>query len=246
MDVLVIMDHFTWYTKAVVTPNQSAKVMMTAFWNEFIANYGFPEKLLTNQGHNFESQVVKELCKLAQIWKVWMTPYHPETNGQHKRFIQTLISMISILGDHSQAPLERLSSHTHAHIQLHQNNVTDFSPYYLMYRCRPRLPDDIWFGLTSPLSEEHSHKQFMAKLSSQLWWCYELANQNRCKESTCQKQWYDQKMRSSRLKPGDLCLVWQKALGWKHKIGDAGKTQSMWLMSNNQISTCTPLNPCRG
>ena len=39
--------------------------MVTTFWNEFIVNYGFPEKLLTDQGCNFESQLVKESCKLA-------------------------------------------------------------------------------------------------------------------------------------------------------------------------------------
>ena len=38
---LVITDHFTQYVKTVVTPNQSAKVMVTAFWNEFIANIQF-------------------------------------------------------------------------------------------------------------------------------------------------------------------------------------------------------------
>ena len=31
-----------------------------------------------------------------------------------------------------------------------KNNATDFSPNYLMYRHKPRLPTDIWFGLTSP------------------------------------------------------------------------------------------------
>ena len=51
--------------------------MTTAFQNEFIVNYGFAEKLLTNQRCDFESQLVKELCKLAQIQKVQMTPYHP-------------------------------------------------------------------------------------------------------------------------------------------------------------------------
>ena len=76
---------------------QSAKAMTTAFWNEFIANYRFPEKLLTDQGLSFESQLVKELCKLAQNWKVQTTPYHPETNGQCERFNRTLISMISML-----------------------------------------------------------------------------------------------------------------------------------------------------
>ena len=55
MNVLAITDHFVGYEKAIVTPNQSAKAKVTAFWNQFIANYSFPEKLLMDQGHNFES-----------------------------------------------------------------------------------------------------------------------------------------------------------------------------------------------
>ena len=43
MNILIIMDHFTWYAKDVVTPNQLAKAMANAFWNTFIANYGFPK-----------------------------------------------------------------------------------------------------------------------------------------------------------------------------------------------------------
>ena len=46
---------------------------------------------------NFESQLIKELCKLANIWKVQMTLYHPEANGNCERFNQTLITMIDTL-----------------------------------------------------------------------------------------------------------------------------------------------------
>ena len=70
MNLLLITSHFTWYAKAVVTPNQSAKATVAAFWNKFKANYSIPEKLLTNQGCHFESQLIKEFCKFAHIWKV--------------------------------------------------------------------------------------------------------------------------------------------------------------------------------
>ena len=53
MSILVITDHFIWYAKAVLTSTQTAKAMAIAFWNEFITNYGFPEKPLTDQGYNF-------------------------------------------------------------------------------------------------------------------------------------------------------------------------------------------------
>ena len=85
-----------------------------------------------------------------------------------------------------------------------KTNPMDFSPYYLMYGHIPRLPIDIQFGLSSPKSEEWSHNKFLAKLSAQLWWYYELANQHQCKESTHQKQQYDWKMRASQLESSDL------------------------------------------
>ena len=44
--VIVITDHFMWYVKAIVTPNESARGRVTAFWNEYITNNSFPEKLL--------------------------------------------------------------------------------------------------------------------------------------------------------------------------------------------------------
>ena len=44
--------------------------MAIASWNEFIMNYSFPEKLLMDQGCNFELQLIKKLCRMAHIHKV--------------------------------------------------------------------------------------------------------------------------------------------------------------------------------
>ena len=82
MNILVIMNHFMHYTKAVVPPTQTAKATAMNLSQIMV----FLKNLLTDQGHNFESQLIKDLCKLANIQKVWTTPYHPETNGQCERF----------------------------------------------------------------------------------------------------------------------------------------------------------------
>ena len=49
-----------------------------------------------------------------------------------------------------------------------KNNPTNFSPYNLMYGCKPRLPIDIKFGLKSPKTEENSHNKFVARFSGRL------------------------------------------------------------------------------
>ena len=123
---------------------------MTTFWNKFIANYGFPERLLMDQGSNFELQLIKEMGRLTDICKVQTMPYHPKTNGKGERFNQMLITKISTLGsDDKQHWKYYLPTLVHAY-NCTKNNAMDFSPYYLMHRCKPRFPTDIMFGLMSP------------------------------------------------------------------------------------------------
>ena len=101
-NVLVITDHFTRYTAAYMPPKQTAPILAKTLWENFLVNYGWPEKSLTDQGKNFASSLIKELCELAQVQKLMTTPYCPEANGQCKHFNQTLINMIGALPTHAK------------------------------------------------------------------------------------------------------------------------------------------------
>ena len=94
---LVITDHFTHYTQAIVTSSQTARCTAQNVWDKFIVHYGLPEKFLTDQGHNFESDLLKELCEVAQVKKIRMSSHHPQTNGQCEHFNATLINMLHTL-----------------------------------------------------------------------------------------------------------------------------------------------------
>ena len=74
-NVLVITDHFTRY--ALAYPSKAQTAQATARWDNFICHYGFPEKFISDQGRNFESDLIKELCKIAGVKKLHTTPYHP-------------------------------------------------------------------------------------------------------------------------------------------------------------------------
>ena len=65
--ILDITDHFTRYTQAIVTSSQTAKCTAQNLWDKFIVHYSVPEKILTDQGHNFESDLLKALCEIAQV-----------------------------------------------------------------------------------------------------------------------------------------------------------------------------------
>ena len=48
-NVLVMTDHFTWYALVVVTKDQMAKTVAKVFYEHFIAVFGAPTKLLSDQ-----------------------------------------------------------------------------------------------------------------------------------------------------------------------------------------------------
>ena len=63
-NVLVVTDHFTQYAQAYVTWSQTALMTAKALWNNFIIHYGLPKKILSDQGRNFESEFIADLCRL--------------------------------------------------------------------------------------------------------------------------------------------------------------------------------------
>lgn len=70
--------------------------MAKCLWDGFIVHYGFPERILSDQGADFESKLIKELCEMAKIHKVRTTPYHPRGNPV-ERFNRTLLNMLGTL-----------------------------------------------------------------------------------------------------------------------------------------------------
>ena len=162
--ILVITDHFTRYTQAIVTSSQTAKCTAQNLWDNFIVHYGLPKKILTNQGHNFESNLLKALCEIAQVKKIRMSGYHPQTNGQCEHFNATLISMLGTLA-------KKL---IHAY-NCTRNSATRFSPYYLMFGCKPHLPIDLIFG-TNLTDLKGNHSTYIENLKKRITWAYETAN----------------------------------------------------------------------
>ena len=131
--ILVITDHFSGYAQAFPTRNQLAKTTAKVLFDQFIVHNGFPARIHSDQGRNFESSVIKELCSIAGVQKSRTTPYHPMGNGMVERFNQTLLNMLGILQDDQKqdwksyvAPLVHAYNST-------KHDSTGYSPFFLMF-----------------------------------------------------------------------------------------------------------------
>ena len=68
-DVLMMTDSFTKYAQAVPCKEQTAPVVAKALRDYWFACYGVPVQLHSDQGRNFESELVRELCSLYGVHK---------------------------------------------------------------------------------------------------------------------------------------------------------------------------------
>lgn len=75
--VLVVQDHFSKYVNLYAIPDQRATTVAKCLFENFICEHGIPEMLHTDQGRQFESDLVKHLCQLLGIKKTRTSPYHP-------------------------------------------------------------------------------------------------------------------------------------------------------------------------
>ncbi len=145
---LVITDHFIKYAQAIPTKNQLAHTTAKILFDNFMVHYGFPEKLHSDQGRNFESSVTSHLCKLTGVRKTRTTPYHPMGNPVTERFNRTLVQMLRTLTTEQKANWKAfVAALVHAYNST-CNHATGYRPFYLMFGRQPRLAFDVILGLT--------------------------------------------------------------------------------------------------
>ena len=169
-NVLVVTDHFTRYAQAYVTRTQTAQTTVRTLLDKFIIHYGFPEKILLDQGHNFESQLVADLCKLMGMQKIQTSLYHPQPNGQCESFNSILINMLGTLPPEKKSEWKNhIGTLVHAY-NCTRNSATGFSPYYLMYGRQPCLPVDVTLGLAPPTTTAPDTSKFVQKMREHTKW----------------------------------------------------------------------------
>ena len=144
-NILVFQDHFMKHMLAYVTPDQTAKTVVKYLYGGYISIFGALARLLSDRGASFTSSIIEELCKILGIKWLQTMPYHPQTNGLVERSHQMIMHIIGKLGEDKKADWpSHLAEIAHTY-NATQSTVTGYSPDYLMFGCRPRLPVDFVF-----------------------------------------------------------------------------------------------------
>ena len=75
--LLVVMGHLTKWREVFPTKDQQAKTVAEILVNRVLP----PVVIHSDQGRNFESHIMQEVCRLMGTHKSRTTAYHPQCDG---------------------------------------------------------------------------------------------------------------------------------------------------------------------
>ena len=207
---LVATDYFTRWVEAYPIPNQEAVTVANKLTQEFFFHFSLPEQLHSDQGRQFELNLISEMCRLLQIQKSRTTPYHPQIDGLVERFNRTLLDMLSTsIKDHQGT----WKDHVRAVYMAYNTSVqptTGFTPFYLMFGRQACIPVDVMFG-SSPVANM-SQSDYATTLKQSLTSAYNHVRQRMNVTFECQKPHYDKKVHGQPYNVGDFVRLYSPAV----------------------------------
>lgn len=104
--LLTIVDRFSRWPEAIPLENMTAHSVAKAFYETWIARFGVPETITTEQGRQFESELFRELSEAMGSEHIRTTAYHPQANGLVERFHRSLkAAIMAVDSKHSKLPV---------------------------------------------------------------------------------------------------------------------------------------------
>lgn len=220
VDVLVVTDHFTKVAHAFPCQDQTAKRVAKKLWDNFFCIYGFPERLHSDQGANFESELIAELLQLAGVTKSRTSPYHPMGNGGTERFNRTLGNMLRSLPPSAKQKWPQMIQTITFVYNCTAHETTGFAPFYLMFGRVPRLPVDLMFKNVLLDKAVCDYDSYVTSLVSDLASAMSLAQKNSVAEQKHQSDQYNKRAKGLSLSIGDQVLIANKGCRGKRKLAD--------------------------
>ncbi|MCP3666420.1 MAG: transposase family protein, partial [Gammaproteobacteria bacterium] len=140
--IVVFTDYLTKWVECFSLPDQKASTIAKCLVEGLICRHGCMLRLLSDQGTNFLSNLVKQVCDIFRVRKVDGTPFHPQTDGLTEKFNSTLCQMLSFYVSPRHDDWDQCVPFVSFAYRSSVQASTKESPFYLLYGRDARLPID--------------------------------------------------------------------------------------------------------
>lgn len=233
---LTIIDAFSKLAQAFEIPAKTA-IHISEKLITYFTFYGTPEKIISDQGKEFNNSIVKELLKLHKINVHFITVRNPQSNGLLERFHSTLLEHIRILKNINDDPISHQIKYAILAYNSSIHSTTGFTPFELIIgHTDSRNPFEIYYNQDIYSNYLNEHKTKMKRI-------YEVVSQR----STQNKETVHQQRNENITDPQTTFKMGQTVY-FKSRLATRHKTKNRYegpytITKVNTDNTCEITDP---
>ena len=200
-----MIDFFSRWCEAFPLRHQDAETTATVLVTEVFGRYGIPYIIHSDQGAQFESELMQAICEKFDIARTRTTAYHPQGNGMTERVNRTIIEMLATVSDHAASSWDQLIPLVLMAYRSSVNASTGYTPHYLLFGREMKIPLDFIIPTPDTICELDS-ASLAEKFHSNINIAFEIARENMRLAQRHQQAVYDRRTFGKRYAVGNQ--VW--------------------------------------
>lgn len=233
--ILSVMDHFSRYCEFIPLPDQTAESVARALVQRLITKFGVPKALITDQGANFTSELISQLCRFLHVRKIQTTGFHPQSNGRLERVHATIARMLSHFVNRHQTDWDEYLPYVTMAYNSHSHESTGFSPFEMVFGRKMETPLEADLTITE---ESDLYSDHVEALRTKLKETFEVAAQRKATARGRYERNYNRKSKEVEYREGQLVWLHVPSLR-RHRVKKLAK---LWKGPYKILRVLSPLN----
>ena len=217
-NVLVMTDIYSKFTQAVVTRDQKATTVAKILFKNWFLPFGIPGRIHSDQGRNFESEIISELCKLYGVQKSRTTSYHPQGNAQCERFNRTMHDRLRTLSEEKKKKWAEYLPELVYSYNVTPHSTSGYSPYFLIFGQEPKLPID--HILQIPSERDSVRGDWVTEHKKRMAYALKDVQQKQREVANARKERYNFSARDKPIEVGKYVFIRNRKIRGTNKIQD--------------------------
>jgi transposase InsO family protein len=140
--ILSVIDYFSRFLIAIPVRNKTAKCVATALHRYVFSVWGLCKELYSDQGGEFNNQLMASFCQEYGIRKIRTTAWRPSANGRIERAHRVIHAVLAKTVADDQKNWDVVLPAAVFALNATQHSSTGYSPYELMTGRKPFMSTD--------------------------------------------------------------------------------------------------------
>ena len=141
--IVSVIDHFSRWVELVAVNNIKTKTIIDKVLMDVIARFGCPERLHSDRAQNFQSSLIKQLCKTLNIHRTMTSGLRPQCNGILEILHKFLGNCLKLMVKNDQKNWDLLIPHVLLAYRTTNHTSLSENPAYVLYGKDLRLPTQL-------------------------------------------------------------------------------------------------------